>query len=79
MEAVEATAANGRIEGRTVVQLIAEGVVNGMLADEAHFAAHLMGHEHLRAGGVKGIVGHHCLALNVEIVGSGRVQTIFVS
>lgn len=76
MISVEATAADRRmIEG-------AQLMVNGMsgVADDARFAAHLVGHEHLRASGVEGVVGHHGLALNVEIVqvGSGRLQTIGV-
>lgn len=62
------------------MQLVAVGVVNGMLPDEAHIAAHLVGHEHLRAAGVEGIVRHHCGTLNfgdVVQVG-GSLKTIGV-
>lgn len=68
---------------RSVVQLIAEAV-NGMLADEAGGtagAAHLVGHQHLRAGRFEGVICHHGLVASGcsrRVKLSGTVQVGFV-
>lgn len=66
----------GVVEGCAVMQLIAEIVMNGMLADEARRApacpTHLVRHQHLCAGGFERVVSHHvCRSVKLSVVQVG--------